>query len=136
MATKPDTPNPYAHVSIQGLESARKELVETLAAMGAICADLKAELADVERAIALARPERGLGVSDHAVLRYLERVRGIDIETVRQEVRAAVRDGHQITPDTVRGRKRELYVIGSGQIVTVLPVGSKSHNVGKRRAND
>lgn len=32
--------------------------------------------------------ETGIGISDHAVLRYLERVKGFDVKAVREEIRA------------------------------------------------
>lgn len=33
------------------------------------------------------------GITDHAVIRYLERVKGIDIEATRREIAAIVRQG-------------------------------------------
>lgn len=34
--------------------------------------------------------ETGIGISDHAVLRYLERVKGVDMRAVRDEIRQRV----------------------------------------------
>ncbi|MEJ0012827.1 MAG: hypothetical protein WDM94_09415 [Bauldia sp.] len=67
---------------------------------------------------------RTVMVSDHALLRYLERVKGVDIESARAEVIAitgvaaalgaptAVRDGHA-------------YVIKNYTVTTVLPKGGR-----------
>ena len=67
-------------------------------------------------------------VSDHAVLRYLERVRGIDVEAARAEIAAitgiaaslgakeAARDGH-------------VYVLRGYTVTTVLPKGDRNRRL-------
>lgn len=59
-------------------------------------------------------------VSDHAVLRYLERVKGLDIEKIRSEIltpdiAAAIRAG--ATAVTISGAR---FPVRGGVIVTVI----------------
>jgi hypothetical protein len=60
-------------------------------------------------------------VTDHAVLRYLERVKGIDVEAVRLEV------GHVVDRAVEMGAGAAIidgvrYVLNERTIVTVTPV--------------
>lgn len=76
-------------------------------------------------------------ISDHAVLRYLERVKGIDIEAVRTEMQSPALDAAiAMGCDTV--------ILGGGQrlkmhgdvVSTVLPKGSQDRRSRQRqRAN-
>ena len=61
-------------------------------------------------------------VSDHCVLRYLERVRGMDVEAVRKEIVGMVR------PAAAVGAKRVTvngftYVIDKQVVITVVKRG-------------
>ena len=59
-------------------------------------------------------------VTDHAVIRYLERVKGIDIERIRKEIETpTVRAALRIGASGVRSKGVQ-YVIKGGKIVTVL----------------
>jgi len=124
--------NPYMGLSAQALDSFRSEYETSRDCLTDLRATLGDELAKVNQAISVARPARGLNISDHAVLRYMERVRGVDMEAIRAEIAAAVAEGQQIAPDTVAGTKREAYILAHGQVVTVLPAGA-AHGVAKRR---
>lgn len=61
-------------------------------------------------------------ISDHAVLRYLERVKGVDIEAIRAEMMSpAVDTAARIGCDTVRmGNGARLKLVGD-VVQTVLP---------------
>jgi hypothetical protein len=120
-------------MSIPALETFKLEYETSRECLAELRKQLGAELAMVNDAIAIARPKRGLGISDHAVLRYMERVRGIDTEAIRSEIQEAVASGQQIAPDAIAGNKREAYILSGGQVVTVLPAGS-SAKVMRRRA--
>lgn len=66
----------------------------------------------------MSRPPEPL-VSDHAVLRELQRARGIDVEAVRRQIAAKVRRGVAqgacgVLVDGLR------YVIRNGTVVTIL----------------
>ncbi|CAB4137182.1 hypothetical protein UFOVP319_13 [uncultured Caudovirales phage] len=125
--------NPYMGLSRPALETFKLEYETSRECLAELRKNLGAELNLVNQALDVARPERGLGISDHAVLRYMERVRGIDTEAIRAEIQQAVADGQQIAPDAVAGNKREAYILSGGQVVTVLPAGS-SAQVMRRRA--
>lgn len=61
-------------------------------------------------------------VSDHAVLRFLERVRGIDVEAVRAEMRCqAVKVADQFGCATVKRADGFRLILRNGSVVTVLP---------------
>jgi hypothetical protein len=71
-------------------------------------------------------------VTDHAVLRHLERVQGIDIESVRRElglkVDAAIEAGAAATvADGIR------YVLVEDRLVSCIPVKSIPQRNGRKR---
>ncbi|MDK3072742.1 hypothetical protein QO034_06440 [Sedimentitalea sp. JM2-8] len=72
-------------------------------------------------------------VTDHAVLRYLERVKGMDIEAVRREIGRAV-DLHLDHPGAcgvvVAGFS---YKIAGGVVTTVIAQNRPLHGIGCRR---
>lgn len=74
-------------------------------------------------------------LSDHALLRYLERVKGVDVKAVRQEIMSrsvieAIQGG--ATAVIINGRK--MPVSSAGVIITVLvrPDGRKRSQNGRR----
>lgn len=58
-------------------------------------------------------------VPDHAVIRYLERAKGIDIEAIREHIRGLVRRGVEARGDAVvvEGVK---FVLRDNVVVTVM----------------
>jgi hypothetical protein len=86
-----------------------------------IIADLRARLVDIRAELSRRlKPSPEPRVSDHALLRYVERVMGIDVEAIRSDiltdgVKAALRTG--ATGITVNGVKM---VAKDGVVVTVL----------------
>ena len=64
-----------------------------------------------------------LHITDHAVIRYLERVRGVDIDAVRREIStktALIQDYPGATGILVDGFR---YVIANGAILTIHDIG-------------
>ncbi len=61
-------------------------------------------------------------VSEHALVRYIERVRGVDLERYRQELRSLVSEHWDATtrPDNHNGATVIVEVLGQPIIVTVL----------------
>lgn len=60
-------------------------------------------------------------ISNHAVLRYLERVKGIDMAKVRAEMQTpALETAEQFGCSVVIGKHGERLVIANGVVVTVL----------------
>ena len=74
-------------------------------------------------------------ISDHAILRYLERVQGININAVRRKICKAVALGDEF-PDA-RGvfHGGYLYRIRNRTVVTVLPVRRNRKKSGKGKRN-
>lgn len=71
-------------------------------------------------------------ISDHAVLRYLERVKGVDVERLRSEMNTpnlAVADA--FGAPVLIGRDGERLVIRDGVVVTVI---GKQRDAGRRIA--
>lgn len=71
-------------------------------------------------------------VTDHAVLRHLERVQGIDVESVRRElgfkVDAAIEAGAAATvADGIR------YVLVENRLISCVPVKSVPQRNGRKR---
>jgi hypothetical protein len=58
-------------------------------------------------------------VSDHVIIRWLERVRGVDVEAIRREILAEAGPAAAMGAKTVRKAGRT-FVIERGCIVTVL----------------
>ena len=67
-------------------------------------------------------------ISDHAVLRFLERVKGVDIEAVRAEMQTpALTLADEFGAPFLIGRNGERLAIRDGIVVTVLPKGHPAH---------
>ncbi|WP_375194661.1 hypothetical protein [Sphingobium sp.] len=68
-------------------------------------------------------------ISDHAVIRYLERVKGVDIAALRAEMRSpALAVADEFGCKVVIGKNGERMIIQNGVVVTVL---GKSRTVGR-----
>lgn len=71
----------------------------------------------------------GVCISDHAVLRYLERVKGIDMAAIRAEMRSpALETARDFGAPVVIGRNGERLIIENGVVVTVI---GKARNAGR-----
>lgn len=69
-------------------------------------------------------------ISDHACLRYLERVKGIDIEAIKAEMRSpGLQAAEMFGSPVVIGRHGERLVIKDGVVVTVV---EKQRGAGRR----
>lgn len=84
----------------------------------------------------MTRIRRPIGVSDHALVRYLERVAGVSLEIVRAEIADLVRDALDVgaTRVTIAGCVYELDP-RTRAVITVLPKGGKaprSHHLVER----
>lgn len=67
-----------------------------------------------------------LSVTDHAVIRYLERVRGFDVEAVRREIGHIVdiAEPHEAACSVISGGHR--YIISENRVITVTPQHQRS----------
>jgi hypothetical protein len=64
------------------------------------------------------RPE--VRLSDHAIVRYLERVEGLDLDIVRAEI-LAIADAAAACGAKVLRKGGNTYIIKGGTVVTILP---------------
>ena len=65
---------------------------------------------------------RRIRITDHAVLRYLERVKGVDVAAARAEIaaRVAVAADHPGATGVLSGGFR--FTLGTDAVITVVPV--------------
>ncbi|TMV09842.1 hypothetical protein FGK63_01870 [Ruegeria sediminis] len=72
-------------------------------------------------------------VTDHAVLRYLERVKGLDVETIRREIGHIVdlAVDHPAACGVVSGGF--VYRMQEGAVITVIPQASADLRTGRAR---
>jgi hypothetical protein len=63
--------------------------------------------------------------SDHAVIRYLERVQGVDVNSIRDTITFNCANGTDLIGDKMRGADGFLYCLnGEGHVTTILPLGA------------
>lgn len=67
------------------LKEERIELIAKLKSMNQRKFDIDKEMLDLNKSIEAAKSQE-VHLSDHAILRYLERVKGMDIEKIRGEI--------------------------------------------------
>lgn len=84
-----DTTNPYTEMPQDRLRSIQRELRKEASALRVRTARVSNALDMVRRALVENEPPP-ISVSEHAILRYVERKLGIDTEAIREEIRAAV----------------------------------------------
>lgn len=73
-----------------------------------------------------------LRVTDHAVLRYLERVQGQPIEQVREHIRKTCESAHALGAKTVRAEGVR-FEMTSVALTTVLPDGTTPSKTSRER---
>lgn len=77
-------------------------------------------------------------ISDHALLRYLERVRGIDLEELRQEVIGQLNeDAYETLGEAVIPAKNHpvKFVVKNRTIITIKPQRRKKKRNDNRKEN-
>ena len=78
-------------------------------------------------------------VSDHALLRYIERVYGVDVDKLREEIADIVRPAVALKA-TARSVGDRTYVIvyrdGAAIVTTVLPTASRTSSAQQKRIAD
>ena len=74
-------------------------------------------------------------VTDHCVIRYMQRVMGLDIEAVRQKIAEAV--GPAVRAGAIGLTKDGFnYRISDGAVITVMPAGSAQLTRADNRGGD
>jgi hypothetical protein len=125
--------NPYAGLTYAELCGRRKDYARLKDTGVAVRKEAERHLSLIGAAMEDCRPSRGIEVSDHAVIRFLERVRGVDVNAIRTEIADEVRRGTQIASERIRGgRLKEIYVVnGAGHVTTVLPAEALIASISK-----
>ena len=71
-------------------------------------------------------------VTDHALVRHLERALGVDVDAIRREVLDIVEPGIERGASAVRSNGRA-YLLADGVLVTVYPKGTWIDHAAVRR---
>ncbi|WP_375227527.1 hypothetical protein [Roseobacter sp. S98] len=71
-------------------------------------------------------------VTDHAVIRYLERVYGVDIETLRKRIARNAAGGRDKAPCTLVAEGVRYVLSKNGSVISVHGGGSKLSNRARR----
>lgn len=129
-----EAPNPYATLTESQLTKLIEDIRVNTENLDAVRKAVAENLQLLNNALQSARPDRGLKVSGHAVLRYLERVRGVDLGAIEREIADAVANGRDIGGGAVVGEKRTTFIVKDGWIVTVLPRGSSTYVLRRKAA--
>lgn len=115
--------NPYIGLPYAELCGRRKDYAKLLHASVAARKAAERQLTLIVEAINGADEARQFEASDHAVIRYLERVRGMDVSAIREEIAMTCERGAPIIGDKMRGADGFLYCMNNdGFITTVLPL--------------
>lgn len=85
----------------------------------------------------LARKEQSRRVSDHAIVRYLERVFGIDMEKTRADIRALCDESVAFARcDGLWHAKGMVFILSDdGSVVTILGAKEAANYIGRRLVN-
>ncbi len=116
----------YAAMTVPELQEAEGKILRNMAAIERDMADLRKRLEGVRDVISRrTKPAPAPKVSDHALLRFIERVHGVDIEAIRSSIMSsriveAIKLG--ATSVTVDGVKM---IVRDGVIITVVRKGAQ-----------
>jgi hypothetical protein len=117
---------PLANMNISDLEQEAASVCKTLTALELQVGELRATFQALNAEIAKRkRPSPEPRLSDHALLRYLERVKGVDVQAARREIMTpsiitAIKA--MATTVTVNGAR---FLVKDGAIVTIMEAEKK-----------
>lgn len=117
-----DMRNAYEGRSRAELKPLRRDLLATRESHLREAQRLLAESHRIGRVLGQA-DRRNLCVSDHAVVRWLERVEGMDIEAVRERMKQVVNYA-PVGDEALVYHGAHVLVIRESQITTVMPTGA------------
>lgn len=122
--------NPYRELPYPELCGRRKDFAKVIQGAQAARKHAERNLTLIVEAMENSSPPREYEASDHAVVRYLERVAGMDISAVREAIALACAGGDPIIGDRMRGADGFLYVVNNeGFITTVMSMGGVDEEV-------
>ena len=68
---------------------------------------------------------RGFHITDHATLRYIERVYGLDVDRIRKEMEKEVKSAASAGAASFRTTEGHTYKMDRGVVITVYGKGMK-----------
>jgi hypothetical protein len=115
--------NPYRGLGYSELCGRRKDYAKLLHAAVAARKYAERNLTLIAEAMEGAPEAEPFEASDHAVVRYLERVHGMDIGAVRETIKMNCETGAAVIGEKLRGQDGFLYCVNNdGFVTTVLPL--------------
>jgi hypothetical protein len=125
--------NPYfglPHAELCGL---RRDYAKMLHAASAARKTADKHLQLIKEAMRDDGGTRDYEASDHAVIRYLERVQGVDVNAIRDTITFNCSNGSDLIGDKMRGADGFLYCLnGDGHVTTILPLGAVVEEISER----
>lgn len=115
--------NPYLGLPHAELCGLRRDYAKMLHAAAAARKTADRNLQFIKEAMKDDGGTRDLEASDHAVIRYLERVQGVDVNAIRDTITFNCANGENLIGDKLRGADGFLYCLnGDGHVTTILPL--------------
>ena len=119
-------PNP-ADMAEDALLGERRDLDNKLKMAGRELARMRGRMSTINRELDIRRNSsaRDISITDHALILYLERVKGIDVDAVRQEIRNVLASHRIGVGAATILRDGVLYRIDRNIVVTVFREGGE-----------
>lgn len=115
--------NPYVGLPHAELCSLRRDYAKVLHAAAAARKTADRNLHLIREAMRDDGGTREFEASDHSVIRYLERVQGVDVNAIRDTITFNCANGTDLIGDKMRGSDGFLYCLnGEGHVTTILPL--------------
>ena len=114
----------YDALDIDQLYNERRSLGLQMQSVGKQYQDARVRNDYITSRIRLMRNgETGIGISDHAVIRYLERVKGFDVSAIRSEIRAiaALKKVDQVADQVITDAGLSFAIYDGQRIATIWP---------------
>lgn len=118
--------NPYAGLSYAELCGRRKDYAKLLHAAQAARKAAERHMTLIREAMETAEEKpHTFEASDHAVVRYLERIEGLDVGAIRDVISLNCAGGTPIAGENIRSADGHIYCVNNeGYVTTVLPEGA------------
>lgn len=122
---QPKVKGPYHGKNSAELIGLRKDYAKMIQASVAARRAAETQLSMIAMAMEEAVQPPPYEASDHAVIRYLERVKGMDIQAIRTEMASECAQAKEICGDRIRIASGAIFCLNAERyITTVLPLGT------------
>lgn len=114
---------PYSGKPYSELMGLRKDYAKMAQTGVAVRKEAERQLSMIAMAMTTCEDTPTFEASDHAVVRYLERVKGVDITAIREEMALECANAKEVCGDRIRSANGAIFCLNAeGFITTVLPM--------------